>query len=205
MPGIKIETIDHISLPVAVGETKETKGVPLEKSKEFYREILGLKETGRPEGLKERIKLGAWYKVDNSGRTLHLIANEDGESTFRVKKPLASCDIHVKKPLASRDIHFALRVSSYIETLRFLILKGYWLQEYRPATNGEADEQPDLKEQLDLKEMRVSPEGKAGFPQIFIMDPDRNVIELNVGNLLNDEECKMVEEELAKLKQSEPS
>jgi catechol 2,3-dioxygenase-like lactoylglutathione lyase family enzyme len=188
MPQIKIETIDHISLPVAVGETEETKGDPLEKSKEFYSGILGLKEIGRPEGLKESIKLGAWYKVDNSGRTLHLIANEDGESTFRVKKPLAS-----------RDSHFALRVNSYIETLRFLILNNYWLQKHRPATNGEADEQ------LDLREMRVSPEGKAGFPQIFIMDPDRNVIELNVGNLLNDEEYKLVEEELEKLKQSEPS
>jgi hypothetical protein len=27
--------------------------------------------------------------------------------------------------------------------------------------------------------MRLSPAGAAGFPQIYILDPDRNVIEIN--------------------------
>jgi catechol 2,3-dioxygenase-like lactoylglutathione lyase family enzyme len=182
MPEIKIENIDHVSLPVAVGEEgKETD--PLVKSKEFYSGILGLKEVVRPAALVKSIKLGAWYQVGESSRTLHLIANEDGKSTFRKDKELSS-----------RDIHFALRISNFLETLRSLISKGYWLQDHRPEARDEAGDE------LDLKEMRVSPEGKAGFPQIFIMDPDRNVIELNVGNLLTEEELKLVDEELKKLK-----
>jgi glyoxylase I family protein len=128
--------------------------------------------------LAASIKLGAWYQVGESSRTLHLIANEDGKSTFREGKELSS-----------RDIHFALRISNFLETLRSLILKGYRLQ----TRDGEGNE-------LKLKEMRVSPEGRAGFPQIFIMDPDRNVIELNVGNLLTAEELKLVNEELEKVK-----
>jgi glyoxylase I family protein len=182
MPEIKIETIDHVSLPVAVGE--EGKGAdPLKKSKDFYSRILGLKEVGRPAALAESIKLGAWYLVGASGSTLHLIANEDGKSTFRRDKKLSS-----------RDIHFALRISNFLETLRSLISKGYWLQGHRPK---EVDETGD---ELDLKELRVSPEGRAGFPQIFIMDPDRNVIELNVGNLLTEEDLTLVNDELAKLR-----
>ena len=131
--------------------------------------------------------MGAWYQLGERSRTLHLIANEaedeNEKSTFRKGKKLSS-----------RDIHFALRISNFLETLRSLISNGYWLEDHRPkARDGAGDE-------LDLKEMRVSPEGRAGFPQIFIMDPDRNVIELNVGNLLTAEELKLVNEELEKLK-----
>jgi catechol 2,3-dioxygenase-like lactoylglutathione lyase family enzyme len=182
MPEIKIEAIDHISLPVAVGEAGKEADT-LKKSKEFYGGILGLKEIGRPAALAESIKLGAWYQVGEGRCTLHLIANEDGKSTFRKDKGLSS-----------RDIHFALRIGNFLETLRSLISKGYWLQDHRPEASDEAGDE------LDLKEMRVSPEGRAGFPQIFIMDPDRNVIELNVGNLLTQEELKLVDEELDKLR-----
>jgi glyoxylase I family protein len=171
MPEIKIETIDHVSLPVAVGE-KGKEADPLKKSKEFYSGILGLKEIGRPATLVESIKLGAWYQVGESRRTLHLIANEDGKSTFRKDKELSS-----------RDIHFALRISNFLDVLKSLLENGY---------------HPDAKD--ELKKMKVSPTASAGFPQIFIMDPDRNVIELNVGNLLTAEELKLVNEELEKLK-----
>jgi hypothetical protein len=85
MPEIKIEAIDHVSLPVAVGEEGKDAD-PLKKSKEFYSGILGLKEVGRPAALAESIKLGAWYQVGERGSTLHLIANEDGKSTFRKDK-----------------------------------------------------------------------------------------------------------------------
>jgi hypothetical protein len=50
--------------------------------------------------------------------------------------------------------------------------------------------------------MRVSAEGRAGFPQIFIMDPDRNVVELNAGHLLTGEEREQIDLELDRLKQS---
>jgi hypothetical protein len=36
---------------------------------------------------------------------------------------------------------------------------------------------------LDLMKMRVNERPTAGFPQIYILDPDRNVIEINAERL----------------------
>jgi catechol 2,3-dioxygenase-like lactoylglutathione lyase family enzyme len=66
----------------------------------------------------------------------------------------------------SRDVHFALRVGSYRDTVARLRARGY---------SGDA---PD-----DLKRLRENPQGKAGFPQVFLLDPDRHVIELNAERL----------------------
>lgn len=90
-------------------------------------------------------------------RQLHLIVHS--KSTFREKKPVDS-----------RDIHFAVRVSSYRETRDFLRSKGF---------------QPEAED--EFKKMKESPKGKAGFPQLYILDPDRNVIELNAEKLDLDE------------------
>ena len=84
---------------------------------------------------------------------LHLIVG--GDSTFREGKSLDS-----------RDIHFAVRVTSYREALEFLEAKGY--QE-------DADD--------ELMNLKVSPKATAGFPQIYILDPDRHVIEINAEKL----------------------
>ena len=84
---------------------------------------------------------------------LHLIEN-DG-ATFREGKTVDS-----------QDIHLALRVDSYRETRRFLCSKGF-----HPDTDDE------------LKRMKECPRGTAGWPQLYIMDPDRNVIELNAEQL----------------------
>jgi hypothetical protein len=59
-----------------------------------------------------------------------------------------------------------VRVKSYRATLAFLESKGY--------SNTAADE---------TKRLRENPVGKAGFPQAFIIDPDRHVIELNAERL----------------------
>jgi glyoxylase I family protein len=61
------------------------------------------------------------------------------------------------KPLDSRDIHFAIRVRSFGSALHRLHAQGY-------------------REGVDMK---VTPHSVAGFPQIQILDPDRNVIEIN--------------------------
>src|SRR3954466_5465662 len=66
------------------------------------------------------------------------------------------------KGVDSRDIHFALRVSSFAGALAHLKRCGY-------ATDA-AD---------DLRRMRVDAESVAGFPQLYVLDPDRNVIEIN--------------------------
>jgi len=86
-------------------------------------------------------------------RQLHLIVHDN--STFRADKIVDS-----------RDIHFALRVTSYRETRDFLHSKGF-----HPQANDE------------FKKMKESPHSTAGWPQLYIMDPDRNVIELNAEQL----------------------
>ena len=62
----------------------------------------------------------------------------------------------------SHDVHVALRVPSFRETLARLESLGY---------------ASDARE--DAQRLRVSRAGTAGFPQIFLLDPDRHVIELN--------------------------
>ncbi|MEO5886598.1 MAG: VOC family protein [Anaerolineales bacterium] len=90
-------------------------------------------------------------------RQLHLIVHAG--STFRARKEVDS-----------HDIHFAIRVNSYHDTRNFLRSK-----DYRPDADDE------------FKRMRENPKATAGFPQLYIMDPDRNVIELNAERLDRDE------------------
>jgi glyoxylase I family protein len=85
---------------------------------------------------------------------LHLI--EDGGATFRAGKPLDP-----------RDVHFAVRVPSFRAALEQLERLGY--DPNAPADGPMA--------------MKVSPHATAGFPQIYILDPDRNVIEINAERL----------------------
>jgi glyoxylase I family protein len=82
-------------------------------------------------------------------RCLHLTVA--AEPTFRLGKPVNT-----------QDIHLALRVASYAETIAHLHVAGY--------TPDAADE---------LRQTREQPDGPAGFPQVFLMDPDRHVLELN--------------------------
>ena len=75
--------------------------------------------------------------------------------------------VHDKPTLRTRgidshDVHFALRVKSYQEMVAHLKSLGY---------------SSDTRD--DAKRLRENQWGKAGFPQIFILDPDRHVIELN--------------------------
>jgi catechol 2,3-dioxygenase-like lactoylglutathione lyase family enzyme len=80
---------------------------------------------------------------------LHLIVHD--RSTFRLK------------PLDTRDVHFAVRVPSYKAAVDFLHAKGF-------------------REDVGIDDphrMIVQPRPTAGFPQIYICDPDRHVIEIN--------------------------
>ena len=86
-------------------------------------------------------------------RQLHLIVHN--RSTLREGKEVDS-----------RDIHFAIRVNSYLETQGFLRSRGF---------------HPDADD--EFKKMIESPKATAGFPQLYIIDPDRNVIELNAEQL----------------------
>jgi len=72
-----------------------------------------------------------------------------------------------EKPLDTRDVHFAVRVPNYHAALEFLRAKGY-------------REDADLN---DPYRMIAEPHPVAGFPQIYICDPDRHVIEINAQSL----------------------
>ena len=123
-------------------------------AKQFYGEVLGLEEDpARPDFPFE----GAWYKLGD--RRLHLIVPEKDDSpTFRLEKAIDSHDAHV-----------AIRVDSFSGAIAHLESKGYRRTADRnPAPTAD-----------NPRPMRVNAAGKAGFPQIYILDPDRNVIEIN--------------------------
>jgi catechol 2,3-dioxygenase-like lactoylglutathione lyase family enzyme len=86
-------------------------------------------------------------------RHLHLIVGE--QSTFRHGKGI---DTH--------DIHFAVRVDSYRGALEHLRSKGYSVNAEDP-----------------LRRTKENRQGTAGFPQVFVLDPDRNVIEINAAGV----------------------
>jgi glyoxylase I family protein len=81
---------------------------------------------------------------------LHLILRPDGTTRG-------------EKPLDSRDVHFAVRVADFDATLEHLHAQGY--REDAPAD--------------DIRRIKANRQPNAGFPQIFLLDPDRHVIEIN--------------------------
>lgn len=88
-----------------------------------------------------------------AAQQLHLVVHDD--ATYRAT---AEIDTH--------DVHFAIRVRDYDSAVTFLRNQGY-----RETSEG--------GERL----MKLQPRGKAGFPQIYILDPDRHVIEINAARL----------------------
>ena len=136
---MEIQALHHVTLAAT----------DLERSRRFYREILGLREIERPPFPFP----GAWFEVAG-GQQLHLVVH--GDATLRGQKGIDT-----------RDNHFAIRVADYGAALEFLRARGY---------REDADA-------LDLMKMRLQPRATAGFPQIYILDPDRHVIEINASKL----------------------
>lgn len=89
------------------------------------------------------------------GASQHLHLNVHPLSTFR------------NKPLDTRDVHFAIRVPDYHKAVAFLHVKGY-------------REDVDRDDPMCLV---ARPHPTAGFPQIYICDPDKHVIEINAAKL----------------------
>ena len=134
---MEIESLHHVALTVT----------DLERSRRFYREVLGLEEIARPNFPFP----GAWFQAGAGGQHIHLIVHTN--PTFRGPE----------KGLDTRDVHFAVRVKSFRGALGFLRSLGY-------------------REDLDARDamkMIVQEHATAGFPQIYVMDPDRHVIEIN--------------------------
>jgi catechol 2,3-dioxygenase-like lactoylglutathione lyase family enzyme len=108
----------------------------LERSREFYEHVLGLKPIPRPElGLP-----GVWYAAGDV--EVHLIATPAGVDVGQPAPGLS--------PLAN---HTAFAVEDYAATVAHLRARGIELLESRPGVG----------------------------PQLWIRDPDGNVIELCAG------------------------
>lgn len=84
---------------------------------------------------------------------LHLIVRDDGTTRGQ-------------KPLDSRDVHFAVRTRDFEVLVEHLRARGY--REDAPVG--------------DEMRMKVSRHPNAGFPQIFLLDPDHHVIEINAAS-----------------------
>jgi catechol 2,3-dioxygenase-like lactoylglutathione lyase family enzyme len=128
----------------------------LNRSSTFYEGVLGLERIERGLELdgKSFELPGRWYRIGD--RQIHLVSHEGGDRpTLREGK---SVDPY--------DVHFAIRVRSYREARDTLRMKGFY---------------PEATE--DLKRTYEKPSGPAGFPQIYLLDPDRNIIEINAEEL----------------------
>ena len=90
---------------------------------------------------------GAWFQF-GGGQHLHLVVHD--EATMRGDKMLDT-----------KDIHFALGMTSFEKTVAWLRAKGF---------------RDDLPES-DMQCMVLRPNSVVGRPQIYIMDPDHNIIE----------------------------
>lgn len=84
------------------------------------------------------------------GQQIHLIVNPDG--TLRRSSTIDTA-----------DGHFAFRTDDFEGCIRGLIARGF---------REDAPEGDPLRLYLRL-------DGPAGFPQAYLLDPDRNVIEVN--------------------------
>jgi len=97
---------------------------------------------------------GLWFRIGSGDQHLHIIVGYGAlQRTGRPNNP--------------EDVHFALRVGTYRETLDWLHSKGF--REELP---------PD-----DLQSLQLRPDSITGHPQLYILDPDRNMIEFNCSSL----------------------
>ena len=97
---------------------------------------------------------GLWFQIGDAEQHLHIIVGMGAlQRTGRPNDP--------------QDVHFALRVKSYQETLAWLRGKGF--RDDLPVDN--------------LRNLQLRPNSITGHPQIYILDPDRNIIEFNCESL----------------------
>ncbi|MDE5414550.1 VOC family protein [Alkalihalobacterium chitinilyticum] len=105
---ITYKELHHVSLPVT----------NLERSKIFYREILGLEELDRPNFDFD----GAWFQVGK--QQIHLIVFPGSEM------------IRQKREISTRDAHLAVRVNEYDKALEWLKKHNVSFKENRYSKSG---------------------------------------------------------------------
>ncbi|HEU5138351.1 MAG TPA: VOC family protein [Bacillales bacterium] len=105
---IEYEGIHHVSLVVK----------DLQRTEQFYREVLGLEKLDRPDfGFP-----GAWLGIGS--QQLHLIVHDEAQT------------VRENKTIDSRDGHFAIRVKSFDETIEHLKNHGVKYKAKPDSTAG---------------------------------------------------------------------
>lgn len=135
---MEILQLHHVSLPTT----------DLERSRRFYREVLGLEEIQRPPFPFP----GAWFRLGD--RELHLIAGEN-------------VDAQGGTGTDANQLHFAIRVPSFKKAREHLLGLGY-----REDVDGG-----------DPMHLLARPRALTGYPQLYVTDPDRHLIEINAETL----------------------
>ena len=135
---MQILQLHHVSLPTT----------DLERSRRFYREVLGLEEIERPPFPFP----GAWFRLGD--RELHLIGGENVDAQGGPARTRTSC--------ISRSGSLSFR-----QALEHLQGKGY-REDVDPT---------------DPMHLLARPQALTGYPQLYITDPDRHLIEINAERL----------------------
>ena len=134
---MEILELHHVSLPTA----------DLERSRAFYREVLGLAEIPRPPFPFP----GAWFRLGD--RELHLIGSSGDPQGGSGTDP--------------NQLHFAIRVTRFGDAVERLKRHGY-------------REDVDARDPMHLV---LRPRPVTGYPQAYLTDPDRHLIEINAATL----------------------
>ena len=136
---MEILQLHHVSLPTT----------DLERSRQFYRDVLGLEEIQRPPFPFP----GAWFRLGD--RELHLIAGEN-------------VDAQGGTGTDANQLHFAIRVPSYRQRAR----ASAWAMAIARMSPGPT--------------RCICWRGRGpltGYPQLYVTDPDRHLIEINAERL----------------------
>lgn len=131
MPGLDITHIDHVSVIIT----------DLERSRRFYRDLLGLKEIAKPRTFDFSV---LWFEL--GGQQLHLLLKPDADSisarhfALRVRDVPAArayfrdrgIDVQETTPIPACDRFFIFDPDeNRIEVIQ-------WLEPYDPARSGAA-------------------------------------------------------------------
>jgi catechol 2,3-dioxygenase-like lactoylglutathione lyase family enzyme len=117
---IKIVDFSHVSITIT----------NLEKSKDFYGRILGLKEIARPDFDFP----GAWYGF--GPYQLHLILPKPGSNSIHTAKTTVEGFQQETEPYLRDDHHIAFIIENYEETKKILESEGVPFREGRNAKLG---------------------------------------------------------------------
>jgi catechol 2,3-dioxygenase-like lactoylglutathione lyase family enzyme len=129
MPGLEITQIDHVSVVIT----------NIERSRHFYRDVLGLKEIAKPKTFDFKV---VWFDLGN--QQLHLLLKPDADSisprhfALRVKDAQQARVYFRGRDVAIQETTPIPRCDRFFifdpDENRIEIIQ--WLEPYNPAASG---------------------------------------------------------------------